>query len=160
MSVPRPSIRPVVEPDTSGPDLGMLENRMGYALRRAQLAVFQDFYKAVAAHDISAAQYSALTIVESNPGLSQTQVADTLGIKKANFVALIKALETRGLVERRTTPKDKRSFALHLTDAGTVLINTLHRLSDHHEDRIRKAIGDKAYYALFAPLAQIARLGL
>jgi DNA-binding MarR family transcriptional regulator len=139
---------------------GMLEKRIGYALRRAQLAVFQDFYQAVAEYDISTAQYSVLTIIENNPGLSQTQVADALGIKKANFVALIRTLETRKLVERRMTPNDKRSYALHLTGSGQKLITLLHQASEDHEARIRSAVGECTYRELFEPLARISRIGL
>lgn len=145
----------------SAPNLayGMLEKRIGYMLRRAQIAVFQDFFETVRAHDISPAQYSVLTIIENNPGMSQTQVADALGIKKANFVAMIKALETRGLAERRATPADRRSFALYLTDRGNSLIEVLHAASDRHEAKIRAAIGEQTYRELFAPLGRIARIG-
>ncbi|MCA1952473.1 MAG: MarR family transcriptional regulator [Hyphomicrobiales bacterium] len=136
---------------------GALERRIGYALRRAQIAVFQDFYRAVAAHAISPAQYSVLTIMENNPGLSQTQVADALGIKKTNFVAMIKELEARGLALRTPMPHDRRSFALSLSAAGAALVARLHADSEAHEARIRRAIGEEAYGALFPALRGIVR---
>ncbi|CAN1553977.1 MarR Transcriptional regulators [Rhabdaerophilaceae bacterium] len=138
---------------------GMLDRRIGYVLRRAQIAVFQDFFQTVSTFDVSPAQYSVLTVVECNPGLSQTQVADSLGIKKTNFVPMIKSLETRGLVERRETPSDKRSFALYLTASGTTLIEALHAASDEHEERICETIGKRRYHDLFVPLCEIAKLG-
>ena len=52
---------------------GPLHDSIGYALRRAQVAVFQNFYEAFAELDIRPAQYSVLTIIELNPGVSQTQ---------------------------------------------------------------------------------------
>jgi DNA-binding MarR family transcriptional regulator len=70
-------------------------------LRRAQLAVFQDFFMAFAPFDIRPAQYSVLTVIERNPGLTQSQVAEALGIKRTNFVGMLDALEARGLTERR-----------------------------------------------------------
>ena len=139
-------------------DYGMLNRRIGYVLRRAQIAVFQDFYETVGALDISPAQYSVLSIIEANPGLSQTQVADALGIKKANFVAMIKGLGSRGLAERRPTPNDRRSYALHLTDRGHSLIRELHAASDRHEQRIRSAVGEQAYRDLVAPLVRISKI--
>lgn len=135
---------------------GALDRRMGYALRRAQLAVFNDFFRTVATFEISAAEYSVLTIIENNPGLTQTQVADALGIKKTNFVALIKRLEDRGLVSRQSLPHDRRSFALHLTPAGDALIAKLHAASDAHEARIRALVGEARYQALFEPLHALA----
>ncbi|MEN3384710.1 MAG: hypothetical protein V7608_4754, partial [Hyphomicrobiales bacterium] len=61
-------------------DLGPLPELIGYVLRRAQLVVFQDFFSAFAPFDISPAQFSVLTVIERNPGLTQTQVAAALGI--------------------------------------------------------------------------------
>ena len=94
-------------------DLGPLPELIGYVLRRAQLAVFQDFFAAFAPFDIRPAQFSVLTIIERNPGLTQTQVAEALGIKRTNFVGMLDELEKRGLAERRQA-RDKRSYALYL----------------------------------------------
>ncbi|UYN94685.1 MAG: MarR family transcriptional regulator [Enhydrobacter sp.] len=109
-------------------DLGPLDDSVGYLLRRAQMAVFQRFFDLFAAFDIRPAQYSALTVIDRNPGLSQTRLADTLGIKKANLVAIIDTLEARGLARRRSAESDRRSHALYLTPRGTALVARLHRL--------------------------------
>ena len=91
-------------------DLGPLPDLIGYVLRRAQLVVFQDFFSAFAPFDISPAQFSVLTVIERNPGLTQSQVAAALGIKRTNFVGLLDELERRSLAERRQTARDKRSL--------------------------------------------------
>lgn len=108
-------------------DLGPLGDSFGYLLRRAQVAVFQSFFDLFAEFDIRPAQYSVLTVIERNPGLSQTRLADALGIKKTNLVAIIDLLEQRGLARRRPSENDRRSHALFLTPKGTVLIGRLHR---------------------------------
>src|SRR6478752_9631441 len=89
--------RPGMTEQTKTPDidLGPLPELMGYVLRRAQLVVFQDFFAAFAPFDISPAQLSVLTVIERNPGLTQTQVAAALGIKRTNFVGLLDELERR-----------------------------------------------------------------
>jgi DNA-binding MarR family transcriptional regulator len=139
-------------------DYGPLESRLGYLLRRAQMAVFQDFFQAMGALDVSPAQYSTLTVIERNPGLTQTQVADALGIKKANFVALIKELERRGLASREAMPNDRRSFALHLTAEGKALSRKLEAASEAHELHVRQALGAEDYVRLFAPIRRLAAL--
>lgn len=137
-------------------DLGPLNDRLGYVLRRAQIAVFQDFFASFAAHDIRPAQYSALTIIDANAGLSQTQVADALGIQKTNFVAMIGALEKRGLVRREASPNDRRTYRLFLTDTGQALLAELHRIAEAHDRRIAAIIGQEAFDALFPPLRAVA----
>src|SRR6266850_8219754 len=106
-------------------DLGPLPELIGYVLRRAQLVVFQDFFGAFAPFDIRPALFSVLTVIERNPGLTQSQVAEALGIKRTNFVGMLDTLETRGLTERRQAVRDKRSYALYLTAEGAALMRKL-----------------------------------
>jgi DNA-binding MarR family transcriptional regulator len=136
-------------------DFGPLNNRLGHILRRAQLAVFSDFFEAFSEYGIKPAQYSCLTIIDCNPGLRQSQVAEALGIKKPNFVAMVQILEARGLVRRATTRNDKRSNALYLTKTGQELIGELHQIGEEHERKISNLIGNKAYEGLFEPLRKI-----
>ncbi len=122
-------------------DLGPLPELAGYVLRRAQLAVFQDFWRAFAPFDIRPAQYAVLIIIERNPGLRQSQISAALNIKRANLVALLDSLESRGLAKREPVASDRRSYALHLTEQGTALMQKLAEVSASHEARIEAQIG-------------------
>lgn len=139
-------------------EFGPLADRLGYVLRRAQLTVFQMFIEALEDHDIRVGQYSVLTIVEHNPGLSQTQVAASLGIKKTNFVAVVDGLEARGLLRRAATPGDRRSYALFLTATGKALMRRLHRIAEAQEQRLVARVGPVEYRRLFAHLGAIASM--
>ena len=59
-------------------ELGVLNEHLGYFVRRLQVWVFQDFIRRLAAIDISPAQFSVLVVIGANPGLSQTELATTL----------------------------------------------------------------------------------
>ncbi|BBI54683.1 hypothetical protein HORIV_71040 [Vreelandella olivaria] len=90
-----------VEPDEKEPTsvAGLvLENRLGYALRRAQLAVFKHFNEAMQEHEIRPAQFSSLVVIEGYPGITQTNLAKVLDIDPPRIVSLINNLEERGLV--------------------------------------------------------------
>ena len=91
---------------------------VGYALRRAQLAVFDEVIANFAELDLRPAQYSVLVLLGHSPGLKQSEVASALGIQRANFVVLFDGLEHRGLARRSPAPNDRRSYALYLTEAG------------------------------------------
>ena len=145
--------------DTPRLQLGPLGERLGYVLRRAQVAVFQAFDATFDEVGIRPVQYSILTIIESNHGPNQTQVAETLGIKKTNFVAMLDALEQRGLVRRTATPGDRRTYSLFLTEEGATFMHTLHKLAAEHEDRIVEQVGTDVHRRLFTELGAIARLG-
>ena len=142
-----------------GIDYGPLDRRLGYVLRRAQMAVFRDFFSAFEAFDIRPAQYSILTVIECNPGLKQSEVSEALGIQRTNFVAMVDELQRRGLVRRDPAPNDRRSYALVLTEAGRRLMGELHEVAERHEQRIADAIGAETHRRMFATLWKIARMG-
>lgn len=111
---------PAVEtaPEASELKMGELSELLGYALKRAQLRVFEDFLHCVAPVQLTPAQFSVLLLLDANPGRNQTEIATTLGILRPNFVAMLDALEGRGLCVRTRSPSDRRSHILMLTDKG------------------------------------------
>lgn len=113
-----------VATDTSGDlDLTGLTDVVGYALRRAQMAVFEDFIARFAALDLKPAQYSVLLVIGRNPGRKQSEIAAALGIQRPNFVAMLDELERRGLAERVRSTTDRRSHAIVLTTDGRKLLD-------------------------------------
>jgi DNA-binding MarR family transcriptional regulator len=141
-------------------DLGRLPSLIGYMLRRAQIAVFQDFVRSYAEFGIRPAQYAALSIIERNPGLKQKDVSQALGIKRANFVAMCAELEKLGLAERHQPPADRRSYALHLTRKGKALMKRLHAVNAKHEERLVAHVGEQSRDRLIAVLTALAEFGI
>jgi DNA-binding MarR family transcriptional regulator len=139
-----------------GVDLGPLTGLIGYMLRRAQIAVFQDIFRTFAEVGIRPAQFSVLTVIAHNPGRTQSQVSAALGIKRTNFVALLDSLERRGLAVRRPAPTDRRSHALHLTEAGKAAMRRLNKKVDQLEARMIGQIGKDGRVALLALLHRLA----
>lgn len=122
--------------------LGLLDNLLGYRLRRAQLSVFQDFLVAMKDFDLRPAQFSVLAIIDANPGLKQSRVSEALGINRANFVALLDELEQRKLARRAPAPGDRRSNALFLTPKGEAFLKDAYRhLLAQHEKRVETVLG-------------------
>lgn len=132
----------VVGPDVSRDiDLEPLTSFVGYAVRRAQMAVFGDFLEALRDVDLRPAQFGVLMVISRNPGLRQSDACGGLGIQKANFVPLINELESRGLVVREPSITDRRSYALHLTAEGRELLGRACDLHAEHEARLTERIG-------------------
>ncbi len=122
-------------------DLGVLDGHLGYFLRRAQVAVFQDFIRTLASIDIRPAQYSVLVVIGANAGLSQAEVAQLLGIERARLVRLLNRLERRGLTQRLPSPVDRRSHVLKLTSAGQQVLKRAKALAAVHEARLLERLG-------------------
>lgn len=127
----------------AGDDIGLdaLVGHAGYAVRRFQLWIFQDFIKTLATVDIRPTQYSVMTVIGANPGLSQMAVAKRLGIERARLVHLLDSLEERDLVSRVLSATDRRSHALHLTARGKTALAQFKRLAAEHERHVAEKIG-------------------
>jgi len=66
--------------------------------------------------------FSVLSVVAHNPGITSRQLCTALGILPPNLVGMVNALEKRELVLRRPHPHDGRAMGLHLTPSGQKLM--------------------------------------
>lgn len=143
---PRPEDAKTPERDgdaESGIELGMLADLLGFNLRCAQLAVFRHFAGTVGQADITAPQFGTLLLIEANPGVSQSAVAEALRFDRSTLVQIIDRLEQRGLVVRGPSDRDRRSHALHLTKEGADLLGRLKTTALAHEDAVAAKLDGK-----------------
>jgi DNA-binding MarR family transcriptional regulator len=144
-------------PENTGLQLGELADLLGYSLKRAQLKVFEDFLHCVAPLQLTPAQFSVLLLLDRNPGRNQTEIANTLGILRPNFVSMLDALESRGLCTRMRSTNDRRSHILILTDKGKAVLARAKKLvATKHEARLNELLGPANRVALLQMLSKIA----
>jgi DNA-binding MarR family transcriptional regulator len=134
--------------------LGVLNERLGYFLRRAQVWSFQDFIARLAALDLSPAQFSVLAVIGGNAGLSQAELAGSLGIERARLVRLLHRLEQRGLTQRLPSKADGRRHALRLTRSGERVLARAKTLSEQHEAGLQQRFGQQRYRMLIEALRE------
>lgn len=139
-------------------DLQGLGGQVGYVLRRAQLAVFADFAAALHALSLRPGQFGVLRLIGSNPGVTQNEVCEALGIQRANLVAVLDELESRGLAERRASARDRRANTLHLTPAGARLLERAMSAQAAHEARIGARLGVNGRAALLRLLERLGEI--
>lgn len=132
--------------------LDALNGHLGYFIRRMQIWVFQDFIRALKRIDVSPAQYSVLVVTAANRGLSQAELAATLGIERARLVRLLHRLERRGLIQRLPSFADGRRHALQLTPQGRSLLARAKTLAARHEKRLIERLGAWRYKMLLDAL--------
>lgn len=106
-------------------DYGILNDLVGYRLRRAQIAFFNSFANRCAKFDITPGLFGVIEIVEKNPGLTQTAIANALGNDRSSMVYAVDKLEKMNIIERKTSENDRRSYALFMTNQGRVFYETL-----------------------------------
>ena len=131
---------------------------VGYPLRRAQMALFEDFARRFQPLGLTPAQYSTLSTIGDNSGRNQSEIASALGILRPNFVAMMDELERRGLAARARSGADRRSNALALTPAGRTLLARARAVQREQEAAIDDLIGREQRQALIKMLRKLATL--
>jgi DNA-binding MarR family transcriptional regulator len=116
----------------AGLQYDVLDELLGFSLRRAQLAMAGAFGKATRGVDVTPPRLTALIIVGANPGISQTALGEALGIARSGAMLLTDWAEARGFIERRPHPGDGRAWGLHLTRGGEQFVQkTKRRVLEH-----------------------------
>jgi DNA-binding MarR family transcriptional regulator len=134
--------------------LDSLNNHLGYFIRRLQVWIFQDFIHTLRPVHLSPAQFSVLVIVSANRGLSQAELAATLGIERARLVRLLHRLQSRGLVARLRSSADARRHELELTPEGNAVLMQAKGLGARHQKRLIQKLGAERHAVLLQVLRE------
>lgn len=103
-------------------DTSFLETLVGYNARRAALVVIEEFLQRMAAFDLRTVDFSVLSLIHHNAGITSRQLCSHLDILAPNLVAMVNGLEKKKLIVRKPHPLDGRAMGLHLTPKGQALI--------------------------------------
>jgi DNA-binding MarR family transcriptional regulator len=112
---------------------GLLAGLLGYRLRVAQQAVFRDFARSIP--EASPGRVGILLLIDANPGVTQSRLAQAVGIDRSTMVGVLHALQARELIERRRG-EDRRTNGLWLTKGGRTLVTGLKQRIRVHERRV------------------------
>lgn len=135
-----------------------LLNLVGYNMKRAYMRIYQDFSDALKELDLRQRTFSVLSLVIENPGISQSEVARTLGIERSGTVVIVDELERRDVIQRDKVPGDRRSYALRPTSAGKGLYRKAVERIQKHEDKLMAGFSDAERQSLNQLLQRIHSL--
>jgi DNA-binding MarR family transcriptional regulator len=97
-----------------------------------------------------------LGIIAYTDGLSQQALGERLGVFPSRLVGLLDDLEKRGLVERRDSPDDRRTYALFMTPPGRQTFEQIGRVALDHQEALCAALDVSEQETLAGLLRRIA----
>lgn len=152
--------KPAAEtPSVEAIDTSYLETLLGYNARRAALAVIEVFLETMAPYKLRPVDFSVLSLVAHNPGITSRQLCSTLGILPPNLVGMLNALEQRELVARKPHPRDGRAMGLHLTGAGQKLVRDAEKTAAELEAGVAARLSPAELKTLIRLLKKIYQPG-
>lgn len=99
-----------------------LESLVGYNARRAALVIIELFLERMAIYELRPVEFSVISLIAHNPGITSRQLCSTLGMLPPNLVGMVNQFEKRGLLFKRPHPSDGRATGLHPTPACEALM--------------------------------------
>lgn len=143
--------RPRANPETPGPPDGV-----GFLLSQVGGHSSARFAERLGPLGLRPAHAGILRVLDQAGGLSQQALGERLGVFPSRLVGLLDELGRLGLVERRDSPADRRSYALHLTGAGREALDRIGRVACEHQEDLCAALDASERAQLAGFLARIA----
>jgi DNA-binding MarR family transcriptional regulator len=135
----------------SGPG-AEVTSRLGYLLKHAQLQLSELTSAALAPYGLSGRELAVLLSLAGGEPASQQEAAQRLGVDRTTMVALLDALEAKGLVTRHPHAGDRRRNVVELTPAGQQTMRAATEASDDAERRFLSPLTEQAAGRLRAAL--------
>jgi DNA-binding MarR family transcriptional regulator len=135
------------EPDAARPGdkrgvMAELESLIGFHVSLANTAIKAHFQSHSAALGLTQKQIAILWIVDGCPGITQSDLARMLRVKRATMWGMVGRLCERNLLERPGTDGvDARHVALNLTDTGRDVLCRARQAILHHEAWLKQIFG-------------------
>jgi DNA-binding MarR family transcriptional regulator len=104
-------VSPSLGPGQSSPSVAFLLSRLGYETSG-------EMSRALSGLGLELRQFGLLRLLAGAQGGSQRALGAMLNITPNRMVALVDGLESKGLIERRPHPEDRRAYTIALTAAG------------------------------------------
>jgi DNA-binding MarR family transcriptional regulator len=138
-------------------DYGPLAEWVGFNLRMAQEASFLAFARqARSVAGTRPGRFAMLTLINENPGISQTALGRAAGRDKSTLTPVLNDLVRRGWIRRQRNRDDRRTYLLTLTPDGKKQLRLLNACARRHERNLDRIIGEQDRNRFLAVLRRIA----
>jgi DNA-binding MarR family transcriptional regulator len=132
-----------------------LETLMGYNARRAALVIIGEFLPRMAVYDLRPVDFSVLSLVVHNPGVTSRQLCATLGMQAPNLVGMLKSMERKGWLSRRPHPHDGRAMGLHPTPSCLDMMRAAEKTASALEENMTSGLSPEERKTLIQLLKKI-----
>jgi DNA-binding MarR family transcriptional regulator len=106
--------------------------------------------------ELTPAHAGFMRMIATSGGVTQQQVALSLGMFPSRMVALVDELQERRLVERQPNPQDRRTYSLVLTTEGRRVLEAIGKIAREHQDALLGALSKAERDTLAALLLRVA----
>ncbi|MEU0785653.1 MarR family transcriptional regulator [Streptomyces sp. NPDC006173] len=133
-----------------------LHGDTGYLLYRLGLRSGQLFNASLHESGLRLRHYALLRFLATSQGALQRELSARLGYDPSAIVGLVDDLENRGFAERRSSPDDRRSRVVVLTEDGRAFLRNTDEAGLRVTNDLLEPLGSAERTTLHALLQRIA----
>ena len=121
-------------------DASYLQTLLGYNARRVSLRAIELFTQRMELFSITPVDFSVLSLIRHNPGITSRQLCSALSLLPPNLVGKISMMEARSLLARKPHPDDGRAIGLYLTVAGNQMMERAEQTATELENDVSRKL--------------------
>lgn len=110
-----------------------LSQSPSHLLRRCVQYANDLFSREPGASDLTKQQFTVLSAVERNEGMSQTDLVGITGIDRSTLAEMIRRMIEKGLIDRERTETDQRANAVRIAPGGRKALRGARAANDRVE---------------------------
>jgi DNA-binding MarR family transcriptional regulator len=135
--------------ETTGQQETGADETLAEAFRSVARQLRETSQETLAPWDITPSHFRALRVLKRHGVMRLSDLSEHLHIAARSTTEVVDALESRGLVERRTDPADRRATLVELTEHGTSILDAIRAARGTEAERVfgRLSQTDRAHLA-------------
>lgn len=98
-----------------------IRHNFGFLVNDLTRLITSEFNEIMEPIELTRSQWRVVVYLHRKDGLSQSELAELLGVGKVTIGGLVDRLEYAGWVDRRDDPKDRRTKRVYLTPKGQAI---------------------------------------
>lgn len=124
-------------------------------LLKAREAVMRKFMPSLREHDLSAQQWRVLRALNETKSSDASEIAEQCAILMPSLSRILRNLENRKLIRRKSCPDDQRRRLTSITTKGRSLVDRIAPNSEERYDEIARRFGKRNLADLYDKLGQL-----
>jgi DNA-binding MarR family transcriptional regulator len=112
-------------------------------IRRAHQISVAIFMEECAAQNMTPVQFACLVEIARHPGVDASRLAAAVAVDRSTLGNVLDRMESKGWLERRSSPDDKRVKLLHITAEGKLLLRAADKAVQTTQQRILEPLSAK-----------------
>src|SRR5665213_3843703 len=134
-----------------------LSEAPSHLIRRCQQFYGDLYAREAGARELTKQQFTLLTALEQNDGVSQTALVEITGIDRSTLAEMVRRMLEKGLLSRERTEEDQRANAVAISPSGRKALRSARNASDRAERALLETLPLAERPKFVKALSQIAQ---